>query len=66
MREMNDGIREHKLLTDRRKFLADAGRFAVTVPPTMVLLLSTTMSSPAIAQSGRGGDNEDDQGEDEQ
>jgi hypothetical protein len=37
---------------DRRKFLADAGRFSVSVPPTMVVLLSTTMNSSAIAQSG--------------
>jgi hypothetical protein len=68
--EMRDGeeVRDNnELQADRRKFLADAGRFAVTVPPAMVLLLSTTMSSPAIAQSGigrrRGGD-DNDQGDD--
>jgi hypothetical protein len=36
---------------DRRDFLAKAGRFALVVPPAMTLLLSTTMSSPAIAHS---------------
>jgi hypothetical protein len=37
--------------TDRRAFLAKAGKFAVDVPPAMTMLLSTTMSSPAIAQT---------------
>lgn len=41
----------------RRQFLKSAGKFAVVVPPTMTLLLSTTMSSPAIALSGIGIDN---------
>jgi hypothetical protein len=36
---------------DRRQFLSTAGKFAVVVPPTMTLLLSTTMTSSAIAQS---------------
>ena len=36
---------------DRREFLATAGKFAVVVPPSMIMLLSTTMNSPAIAQS---------------
>ncbi|MDB5459907.1 MAG: hypothetical protein JWO72_1648 [Caulobacteraceae bacterium] len=35
---------------DRRAFLEGAG--AIVVPPTMVLLLSTFMGSPAIAASG--------------
>ncbi|MGH6815374.1 MAG: hypothetical protein ACREC6_06705, partial [Hyphomicrobiaceae bacterium] len=53
MRDVENGVDENDVLqADRRKFLADAGRFAVTVPPAMVLLLSTTMSSSAIAQSG--------------
>lgn len=38
--------------TDRRAFLAAAGKLAVGVPPVLVVLLSTSMSSPAIAQSG--------------
>jgi len=37
---------------DRRKFLAAAGPFVALVPPAMTLLLSTTMSSEAIAASG--------------
>lgn len=37
---------------DRRRFLRSAGRFALVVPPTMTLLLSTTMNSSAIAKSG--------------
>ena len=41
--------------TDRRAFLTSAGKFAVVVPPAMTMLLSTTMSSPAIAQSAVGG-----------
>ena len=36
---------------DRRAFLATAGKLAVGVPPTLIVLLSTSMSSPAIAQS---------------
>ncbi len=36
---------------DRRAFLTTAGKFAVVVPPAMTMLLSTTMNSPAIAQS---------------
>lgn len=40
--------------TDRRAFLSAAGKFAVVTPPAMSLLLSTTMTSPAIAQSGAG------------
>lgn len=45
---------------DRRDFLKSCGRFAITVPPAMTLLLSTSLTSPAIAQStgtgdGRGG-----------
>jgi hypothetical protein len=41
---------------DRRAFLAAAGKLAVGVPPTLIVLLSTSMSSPAIAQSNGGGD----------
>jgi hypothetical protein len=39
---------------DRRKFLAACGKFAVVTPPTMTLLLSTSLTSNAIAQSGMG------------
>ena len=37
---------------DRRIFLAKCGRFAVTVPPAMTALLSTSLTSDAIAHSG--------------
>jgi hypothetical protein len=37
---------------DRRDFLKKAGRFAVITPPAVTFLLSTTMSSKAIAGSG--------------
>jgi len=37
---------------DRRQFVTAAGKFALVVPPAMTVLLSTSMSSPAIAQSG--------------
>ena len=37
---------------DRRAFLQTAGKIAVVVPPAMCLLLSTGMSSRAIAASG--------------
>ena len=36
---------------DRRAFLVKAGKFAAVVPPAMTMILSTTMNSPAIAQS---------------
>lgn len=36
---------------ERRKFLQNAGKFAVLVPPAMTFLLTTTLASPAIAQS---------------
>ena len=40
---------------DRREFLKTCGRFAVTVPPAVTVLLSTSLSSEAIAKSGGGG-----------
>jgi hypothetical protein len=40
---------------DRRAFLATAGKFAAVTPPAMTMLLSTTLTSPAIAASGLGG-----------
>jgi hypothetical protein len=42
---------EDEAVADRRKFLAAAGKFAVTVPPAMTFLLTTTLSSNAIASS---------------
>lgn len=40
---------------DRRRFLKSCGRFAATVPPTMTMLLSTSLTSEAIAKSTGGG-----------
>lgn len=45
-----------ELDADRRKFLAACGKFAVVTPPTVTLLLSTSLNSDAIARSGTGGD----------
>jgi len=51
---------------NRRAFLQTAAKVAVVVPPAMSILLSTGMSSPAIAASGsvgtRGGGDGDDKG----
>jgi hypothetical protein len=65
--------REGEADADRRKFLAVAGKFAVTVPPAMTFLLATTLNSSAIAKSDKGnegcgngddGDNTDNNRED--
>lgn len=37
---------------DRREFLKNCGRFAAVTPPTVTLLLSTSLTSAAIASSG--------------
>ncbi|WP_247361391.1 hypothetical protein [Bradyrhizobium sp. 156] len=37
---------------DRREFLKMCGRFAAITPPAMTLLLSTSLTSTAIARSG--------------
>ncbi|RPF70574.1 hypothetical protein [Aurantiacibacter spongiae] len=42
------------LKSDRRAFLAACGKYSATVPPVMTALLSTSLSSPAIAKSGGG------------
>lgn len=43
---------------DRREFLKTCGRFAVVTPPAMTILLSTSLTSNAIANSGAGVVNE--------
>lgn len=43
--------------TDRRKFLSSCGRFAAVTPPTITLLLSTSLNSDAVARSGGKGNN---------
>ena len=47
---MND--REQLEIEDRRTFLKTCGRFAVVTPPAMTMLLSTSLTSDAIAKSG--------------
>ncbi len=42
---------------DRRKFLSALGRFSVVTPPAITLLLSTSLTSQAIARSGGMGNN---------
>ena len=37
---------------DRREFLKRCGKFAATVPPAVTMLLSTSLTSDAIAASG--------------
>jgi hypothetical protein len=39
---------------DRRAFLASCGRFAAVTPPALTVLLSTSLTSDAIARSGQG------------
>lgn len=39
----------------RRNFLKTCGKFAVATTPTLTLLLSTSLDSPAVAASGGGG-----------
>lgn len=40
---------------DRRAFLKVCGRFAAVTPPAVTMLLSTSLTSNAIARSGAGG-----------
>lgn len=40
---------------DRREFLKSCGRFAIITPPAVTMLLSTSLTSNAIAKSGGGG-----------
>ena len=42
-------------IEDRRKFLISCGRFAAVTPPAMTLLLSTSLTSTAIARSNFNG-----------
>ncbi|MEY9360532.1 hypothetical protein ABH994_003253 [Bradyrhizobium yuanmingense] len=37
---------------DRREFLKTCGKFAAVTPPALTLLLSTSLTSDAIAKSG--------------
>jgi len=51
----NPGLRTTS--DDRRDFLARCGRFAVVTPPAVAFLLSTSLKSDAIAESGGNGNN---------
>lgn len=49
-------VNETRTDDDRREFLKKCGKFAVITPPAVTFLLSTSMSSKAIAaSSGRPG-----------
>ncbi|MBP1885239.1 hypothetical protein [Sinorhizobium mexicanum] len=52
--EMPDGL-PSRSEEDRREFLKSCGRFAVVTPPAVTMLLSTSLTSNAIAKSGGGG-----------
>ena len=41
---------------DRRNFIKSCGRFVVTVPPAMTTMLTTSLTSNAIAKSTGAGD----------
>ncbi|MBM7482353.1 hypothetical protein ABIB75_001120 [Bradyrhizobium sp. GM2.2] len=44
---------------DRREFLRTCGKFAAVTPPAITLLLSTSLTSDAIAKSGAGAVHDD-------
>ncbi|WP_104662802.1 hypothetical protein [Ensifer adhaerens] len=53
---MEKGQKKRSLAEDdRREFLIACGRFAAFTPPTVTMLLSTSLTSEAIAKSGSGG-----------
>jgi hypothetical protein len=54
--EENRSTLESDADQDRRKFMATCGKFAVVTPPAITMLLSTSLTSTAIAQSGGRGD----------
>ena len=47
----NERVRSSYIEQDRRAFLAQFGKLALIAPPAVTMLLSTSMSSPAIARS---------------
>lgn len=52
---MSDEPKLFQAVEDRRHFLHNCGRFAATVPPALTILLSTSLTSEAIAKSIGGG-----------
>jgi ABC-type Zn2+ transport system substrate-binding protein/surface adhesin len=63
MTEVNSSA-EIATVEDRRKFLATCGKFAVVTPPAITMLLSTSLNSTAIANSGGRGDSGEHRGHD--
>ncbi|MGM4906890.1 hypothetical protein AB8B21_02480 [Tardiphaga sp. 866_E4_N2_1] len=54
---LNPVEQETAAIEDRRRFLAACGKFAVVTPPAISLLLSTSLTSTAVAKSGGNGNN---------
>ena len=51
MADINNSPENEAEIADRRKFLAACGKFAVVTPPAITMLLSTSLTSDAIAAS---------------
>ena len=51
MSNSNTPLDNRSVADDRRTFLQNCGKFAITVPPAMTVLMSTSLASPAIALS---------------
>ncbi|RVH24223.1 hypothetical protein CN211_31725 [Sinorhizobium meliloti] len=52
---VDEPLKEHVIAEqDRREFLKACGRFASVTSPTVTMLLSTSLTSDAIASSVRG------------
>jgi len=49
--ELNEFQSAKPAEADRRAFLSAAGKYSVTIPPAMTVLLSTSLASSAIAKS---------------
>lgn len=47
-------ISDNPATKDRREFLKKCGKFAAVTPPAITMLLSTSLTSNAIAKSGSG------------
>jgi hypothetical protein len=58
MTDANESTPGTDEIEDRRKFLASCGKFAAVTPPTITLLLSTSLNSNAIASSSGNNNNQ--------
>jgi len=54
MNQLDTSERSPRSEEDRRHFLKACGRFAAVTPPAVTILLSTSLTSGAIANSGGG------------